>query len=103
MLLEKVNMKIRKATAKDLDGIIRIYNEIHTREEAGEVTTGWLRDVYPVEKTAADSIDRGDMFVQEKETGEIVGTGIIRRRSMCTRTANGSIRRQMKKSWCCTR
>lgn len=70
-------MTIRKATKKDLPGIIRIYNEIHTREEAGEVTTGWLRDVYPVEKTAVDSIDRSDMFVQEDGNGEIVGTGII--------------------------
>lgn len=70
-------MKIRKATSNDLPGIVRIYDEIHTREEAGEVTTGWLRDVYPVQKVAEDSIGRGDMFVQEDKTGEIVGTGII--------------------------
>ena len=68
---------IRKASTEDLDAIIRIYDEIHNREEAGEVTTGWLRDIYPVRKTAADSIERGDMFVQADETGEIVGTGII--------------------------
>lgn len=70
-------MLIRKATTEDLPGIIRIYNEIHTREEAGEVTTGWLRRVYPTEKTAEDSIHRGDLFIQEDETGEVVGTGII--------------------------
>ena len=70
-------MIIRKATLDDLEGILRIYDEIHTREEAGEVTTGWIRGVYPVRKTAEDSICRGDMFVQEDGAGEIVGTGII--------------------------
>ena len=70
-------MKLRKATVKDLPEIIRIYDEIHTREETGEVTIGWLRGIYPTEKTAEDSIYRGDMFVQEDHTGEIVGTGII--------------------------
>ena len=70
-------MFIRKATLDDLAEIIRIYDEIHAREEAGEVTTGWLRDIYPTRKTAESSIERGDMFVQENEAGEIVGTGII--------------------------
>ncbi len=70
-------MIIRKATLDDLEGILRIYDEIHTREEAGEVTTGWIRGVYPVRKTAEDSICRGDMFVQEDGAGKIVGTGII--------------------------
>ena len=68
---------IRKATADDIPAIVDIYDEIHTREERGETTTGWLRDVYPVEQTAADSVARGDMFVQEDGSGRIVGTGII--------------------------
>ena len=70
-------MKIRKAIVKDLPGIIQIYDEIHTREETGEVTIGWLRGIYPTGRTAEDSIRRGDMFVQEDQTGEIAGTGII--------------------------
>ena len=37
------NVIIRKATAEDIPAIAAIYDEIHTREEAGEVTTGWLR------------------------------------------------------------
>ena len=77
MQKKKGEMIVRKATLKDLPGIVRIYDEIHDREEAGEVTIGWLRGVYPTEQTAADSIGRGDMFVQEDETGAIVGTGII--------------------------
>lgn len=68
---------IRKATKSDIPAIAAIYDEIHDREEAGEVTIGWLRNIYPVRKTAEDSVERGDMFVQEDETGRIVGTGII--------------------------
>lgn len=81
---------IRKATPEDIPAIAAIYDEIHDREAAGETTTGWLRDVYPVRKTAEDAVARGDMFVQEigsradgsKSDGgqsgsRIVGTGII--------------------------
>ena len=69
--------RIRKATTEDLPAIVAIYDEVHSREEAGEVTIGWIRDVYPIQKTAEDSIKRGDMFVQETDDGEIVGTAII--------------------------
>ena len=81
---------IRKATPEDIPAIEAIYDEIHDREAAGETTTGWLRDVYPVRKTAEDAVARGDMFVQEigsqadgsksdggQSGGRIVGTGII--------------------------
>ena len=84
------NVIIRKATAEDIPAIAAIYDEIHTREEAGEVTTGWLRGVYPVQKTAEDAVARGDMFVQvvgesdptagasTSTAGEqVVGTAII--------------------------
>lgn len=67
---------IRKATIDDIDAIAAIYDDIHSREEKGETTTGWLRDVYPVRATAEAAVDRGDMFVQEYE-GEVVGTAII--------------------------
>ena len=68
---------IRKATADDISAITKLYDEIHSREEAGETTTGWLRDVYPVPQTAVDSVKRGDMFVQEDADGQIIGTAII--------------------------
>ena len=70
-------MIIRKATIADLPAIEELYNEIHDREEAGEVTTGWLRGVYPVRKTAEDAIGRDDMFVLVDEGEHVVGTGII--------------------------
>ena len=56
-------MNIRKATETDLDAIFNIYDEIHTAEEAGQLTIGWMRDIYPTRKTAEESIVRGDMFV----------------------------------------
>ena len=70
-------MTVRKATCEDIPAIAGLYDEIHSREEAGETTTGWLREVYPVRQTAVDSVKRGDMFVQEDAEGRILGTGII--------------------------
>ena len=68
---------IRKATKSDIAAILAIYDEIHSREEAGQTTTGWRRDIYPDRETAEDAVARGDMFVQENGEGQIVGTGII--------------------------
>lgn len=69
-------MKIRKAGSGDLTGVVKIYNDIHSEEEAGRVEIGWERDVYPTEETAKNALDRGDLFVMVDESG-IVGTGII--------------------------
>lgn len=69
-------MNIRKATAADLDGIEKIYDDIHTAEERGEQTIGWIRDVYPVRATAEAGLQRGDLYVME-EDGELLGTAII--------------------------
>ena len=75
--VQEIAMNIRKATVKDLNGIVSIYDEIHEREENGETTTGWLKKIYPVRKTAEESIARRDMFVQEDASGAITATGII--------------------------
>lgn len=69
-------MIIRKATARDIDAIERIYDRIHECEDAGKTTTGWLTGVYPVRKTAEDALKRDDLFVYESE-GEILAVGII--------------------------
>ena len=68
-------MNIRKASEIDLDDIENLYDEIHTAEENGLLTTGWLRNIYPTRKTAEESVHRGDMFVLEDR--EILGAGII--------------------------
>lgn len=58
----------RKATAADIDRITEIYDRIHTEEESGRATIGWVRSIYPTRKTAEDSVARGDMFVQVAES-----------------------------------
>lgn len=37
----------RQATLSDLEQIAAIYDHIHTEEEAGRATVGWVRGVYP--------------------------------------------------------
>ena len=67
---------IRKATAADLDAVGEIYREIHEAEARGEITTGWLRDVYPVRATAEAALGRDDLFVME-DGGRVIGAAVI--------------------------
>lgn len=69
-------MIIRKAEARDIDAIEKIYNEILLKEERGQVTTGWERGIYPKRETAEAALKREDMFVIEDD-GAFVGAGII--------------------------
>lgn len=68
----------RKATAADIDAIAALYERIHTEEEAGRCSTGWLRGVYPTGQTARTAVALGDMFVDERE-GAILACGRINR------------------------
>ena len=67
---------IRKALESDIPAVAAIYDKPHTEEEAGRVTIGWIRGVYPTEDTAWQALSRGDLFVQE-DGGAIVGAAII--------------------------
>ena len=67
---------IRKAGIRDLDDVDSLYQEIHDAEAAGLITTGWLREIYPIRATAEAAQARGDLFVLE-EDGQILGSGII--------------------------
>ena len=67
---------IRRATASDIPAVAAIYDKLHTEEEAGNVTIGWIRGVYPTEDTARQALRRDDLFVQE-DGGRIVGAAII--------------------------
>lgn len=69
-------MLIRKATHQDVNDVERLYNEIHTAEENGDVSVGWDRKVYPTKETAEMALIRGDLWVQEDE-GAVVGTAVI--------------------------
>lgn len=67
---------IRKATKGDIPAVASIYDKLHTEEEAGRATIGWIRGVYPTEDTARMAFSRDDLFVQE-DGGHIVGAAII--------------------------
>ena len=69
-------MEFCKAVSQDLPFIAGIYDEIHTQEEAGNATVGWVRGVYPTLETAAQALNRDDLFVL-KADGQIVGAAVI--------------------------
>lgn len=69
---------IRKATQEDLEAVVRLYEEMHDAEEAGVISTGWKRGVYPSRRSAQSALDRDDLFVLEKD-GCVLGSGIINR------------------------
>ena len=69
-------MLIRKATQNDIDAVEKLYDAIHTAEENGKQTIGWIHSVYPVRATAESALKRDDLFVLEDD-GKIYGTGII--------------------------
>lgn len=60
---------------KDLPEVNRIYEEIHTEEENGTVSIGWIRGIYPTAATAEQALHKGDLFVED-DSG-IVGAAII--------------------------
>ena len=69
-------MNIHKASKADIPAVCAIYDAIHTAEEAGLTTIGWVRGVYPTIDTAQAAYAREDLFVLENE-GCILGTAII--------------------------
>ena len=71
-------MNIRRAPLFDLPGVAKVYEEIHDAEEAGLITTGWIRGVYPVRATAEAALQRGDLFILEKGN-QVLGSAIINR------------------------
>lgn len=72
-------MICRKATQADLAAVAQIYADTHTEIEAGRLSVGWIRSIYPGHKTAEAALERGDLFVAEDD-GKIVGTAIINQR-----------------------
>ncbi len=69
-------MVFRKATEEDLQAISRIYTAIHTAEECGKATIGWIRNVYPTDVKAEEALQRDDLFVAVDDN-LVVGAAII--------------------------
>jgi ribosomal protein S18 acetylase RimI-like enzyme len=74
--IERRDMEIRRAQEKDIETAAALFEDVHTEEEQGRLTTGWERGVYPTEQTAADAVAKGELFVEEDD-GMIVGVCII--------------------------
>ena len=68
--------RVRKASKRDLPCIAAIYERIHDEEESGAVAIGWIRSVYPTAQTAADALQRDDLFVLA-DGGRVVAAAII--------------------------
>lgn len=50
-------MIFRKASAADVSAVEEIYNDIHTEEENGKLTIGWIRGIYPTRATAEGALE----------------------------------------------
>ncbi len=66
----------RKANILDIDEITALYEDVHTEEEAGRMSTGWIRSVYPTRSTVESAVEAEDLFVDEVN-GTIVSVGRI--------------------------
>jgi len=69
-------MLFRKALLSDAEAVSAIYEAIHDREEAGTLTTGWIRGVYPTMAVVRTALEAGDLFVAE-EQGRIIAAARI--------------------------
>lgn len=67
---------IRKAANTDIPRISAIYDRIHDAEEAGRLTTGWLRGIYPTRATAREALAAGELYVVEDD-GSVVAAARI--------------------------
>lgn len=72
---------IRKASTDDLRAVAGIYDEIHSREEQGLSSIGWIRGIYPTEETARNAIESGDLFVETVD-GRVIGAAIINQKQV---------------------
>lgn len=72
---------IRRARPGDIPAIASIYEAIHDLEEAGQLSIGWQRGVYPTAETAMAAVGAGDMFVLE-EGGRVAASARINRQQM---------------------
>lgn len=75
MMVERNQEMIRKACKQDIGAVSAIYEAIHDSEEAGDVTIGWIRGVYPTKATAEAAVLRDDLYVLDEE--DIRGAAII--------------------------
>lgn len=67
---------IRKATAKDIDAVEKIYKEVHKHHETNTNYCNWDAKVYPLRADAENAEKAGTLYVYEEE-GEVLGAAIF--------------------------
>ena len=72
---------IRRATFDDIPAISAIYEAILDREDAGTMSVGWRRGIYPTAETAKAAVSAGEMYVAV-EDGAVVASARINREQM---------------------
>lgn len=72
---------IRKATKKDIPWIVKIYDKILELEAKGKACTGWIKNIYPTEKTAQDAFADDELYVLE-ENGRILAAARINQKQV---------------------
>ncbi len=72
---------IRRANQSDVEKVAEIYLRIHSFEQQGRLSTGWLPGVYPVKATAQAALDRDELFVYERD-GAVLASAIINKRQV---------------------
>lgn len=70
------NLKIRKATERDIPMIAQIYAQIHELEKKRILTIGWNPDIYPIRQTAETALAEDSLFVMERD-GIVLASAII--------------------------
>ncbi len=64
---------IRRANRDDIDAVMKIYDAVLRKEEGMErKLVGWVRGIYPTRQTAEDGLEKGTLYVYEKD-GRIIG------------------------------
>ena len=74
-------LSIRLAREYDISAVTAIYDRVLREEEQGRYTIGWIRGIYPTEKTAGTAIAAGELFVLETE-GKVIASARINHEQM---------------------
>ncbi len=67
---------IRTGMRADLDAVQKLYEQVFSSEEQGEMQCGWKRGVYPTRRVPAVAVMQGTFYICE-DGGRIVGSMIL--------------------------
>lgn len=72
---------IHKAKTEDVQKVVKIYEEILEKQSEGSECIGWIKGVYPTERTALEALEKGELFVLE-EDGTVLAAAKINQEQM---------------------